>query len=818
MTLISLEQRCALLQRITKATQLEPLLELFGAEIEKLALVDGFIVTLCDPCGDYLSTLKIRLPDDFRYLEKTYFGYKTSLKDDLKNAHVRAFHGRRLARLSASDGPESERPMLARWKVDEFAALPLIAADEAGLAPAGTLLLLKQSGTVDTPALAMLEELIALFVAPIRAAQSSAFLQDFHDRFQSAASDHARALEFIIEINNLTALEKIFDKFAVDIFRRIPFECIGFFLLEDNLLKNKGVVCADARHQELADQWSAYLRNHPYALDNLEGGVAHAFVKDSSLMFHDVLELLHIPMSEKDTQTLRILQTPRTLLLLPIRYQGKPIGSIAFFSLSKAVDVPEADLHLTEKLAAFLGTAVVNSNNFALSQAQNAELERLATHDVLTGLPNRALLRDRLHKGLARWQRQKQVATIAFVDLDHFKEINDTLGHSAGDRALIAVTNRLRACLRQSDTVARFGGDEFVLILEDPDNTNSHELALQRVLSALSEPIRELSQEIALTCSIGFSRFPDDGTDVDTLLNAADAAMYLAKQLGRSNIQCYTPDMRVQAGRRLTMENKLRHAAENNELVLHYQPKVDLRTGYVNGVEALVRWQHPDLGLVSPGVFIPIAEESGLIVPIGDWILRTACAQALAWQQAGMTVPVAVNLSAKQFQAPGIAARVKGTLEAIGLEPHLLELELTESMSMGNPEKSIEIMRTFKALGITLTIDDFGTGYSNLTYLKRFPVDKLKLDQSFVRDITQSPEALAISQAVLAVAHSLHLKVVGEGVETQAQLDLLIQNNCEEMQGFFFSRPLPADQCTRFLQQNHHLNVSLPVPVLVALP
>lgn len=804
----SVEEKCTLLERATRARDLAALLDLFGTEIEKLALVDGYIVTLRDATGEFLTSLKIRFPGELQYLEKTYLGYRTSLKVDVNNANVRAIHGRCITRLSAGEGPESEKDMLANWRLEEFVALPLMDRNEADGEPVGTVLLMKERGGIDQNALAVLEELVGIFLAPMRAALNTSFLQDFHDRFRNAASDHARALEFIIEINNLTSLDRIFDKFASDIFRQAAFECIGFFLEEDNVLKSKRIVCSDARHQAVADRWGAYLRERHYALENLDGGVSHSFMKDSHLLFHDIQELLHIPMSEKDTQTVRILGTPRTLLVLPIRYQNKPIGSIAFFSLSGTVDVPEAFVHLLEKLSAFLGTAIINSRNFALSQAQNAELERLATHDVLTGLPNRALLRDRLQQGMARWSRQAQKATVAFVDLDHFKDINDTLGHSAGDRALVAVTEKLRACLRQSDTIARFGGDEFVLILEDPENNNCHELVLNRVLDALSEPIQGLAQEISLACSIGYCRYPDDGADVDTLLNAADAAMYLAKQMGRANIQCYTPDMRVEAGKRLMLENKLRHAAENNELVLHYQPKADLTSGRIVGVEALVRWQHPELGMVSPGVFIPIAEESGLIVPIGDWILRTACAQALAWQQAGIAVPVAVNLSARQFQSPGIATRVKDAIESIGLDPRYLELELTESMSMGNPEKSIEIMQTFKALGITLTIDDFGTGYSNLTYLQRFPLDKLKLDQSFVRDIAHSPEALAISQAVLAVAHNLRLKVVAEGVETQEQLQMLVKNNCDEMQGYYFSRPLPAEQCTCFLRERRLLDMT----------
>ncbi|QAU33017.1 EAL domain-containing protein [Janthinobacterium sp. 17J80-10] len=805
MAFFSTEQKCALLERITRAGSLPSLLDLLGDEIDKLGLVDGYIVNLCEPAGENLHSRKIRLPFEFRYLDKTYYGYKTSLKGDVRNTNVRAFHGRCVARLNAGEGPDNERQMLARWKVDEVAALPLLPDNDPDAVPVGTLLLMKQGPRMEDRVFEILGELAGLFLAPIRSALGAAFLQDFHERFQRAAGEHARALDFVIEINNLTALESVFDKFAGDVFRQVPFEYIGFFLLEDNVLKNKMVASVSERFKPVGDAWAAWVRDRDYVLHSLAGGVPHAFLKNAPLMFHDVQELLHIPMSETDTQTLKIMETPRTLLVLPIRYQGKPIGSLAFFSVTEPIVVGESDLQLLEKLSAFLGTAIINCKNFALNQAQNAELERLATHDVLTGLPNRALLRDRLQQGIARWTRQGQKATVAFVDLDHFKDINDTLGHSAGDRALVSITNRLRDCLRQSDTVARFGGDEFVLILEDPDNNGGHEMVLQRVLAALCEPIRDMVQDITLSCSIGYSCYPDDGEDVDTLLNAADVAMYQAKQLGRSNIQYYSPDMRVAAGKRLTLEGKLRHAAENNELLLHYQPKADLKTGRIVGVEALVRWQSPELGLVSPGVFIPIAEESGLIVPIGDWILRTACNQALAWQRAGLNIPVAVNLSAKQFQAPGIAARVRDTLEATGLDPHYLELELTESMSMGNPEKSIEIMQSFKALGITLTIDDFGTGYSNLSYLQRFPLDKLKLDQSFVRDMAFSPEALAISQAVLAVAHSLRLKVVAEGVETQEQLQILAKSNCEEMQGYYFSRPLPAEECTRFLSEKRRL-------------
>lgn len=435
------------------------------------------------------------------------------------------------------------------------------------------------------------------------------------------------------------------------------------------------------------------------------------------------------------------------------------------------------------------------------------ELEQLATHDVLTGLPNRAVLRDRLERGITRWERQRQEAVVAFLNLDHFKQINDTFGHSTGDHVLAAIAKVLLCSVRQNDTVARIGSDEFILILDTTDHDEEPGVVLQRLFTNLSQPILTPTQEVTVSCSIGYCRYPGDGTTADTLLNAADTAMYRAKDLGRSTISAYNADMHSQASERMTMESRLRLALKQDELVLHYQPKVNLQTRRMVGLEALVRWQHPEIGLISPARFIPIAEECGLIVQMGDWILRTACQQALVWQRLGIAnMPVAVNLSARQFLQPDIVARVKEVIEATGLEPHLLELELTESLSMDSPEKSIAVLTTLKGLGVTLTLDDFGTGYSNLSYLTRFPLDKLKLDQSFVRDMTKSNEALAISQAIIALAHSLHLTVVAEGVETREQLSLLAQHRCNEIQGYFFSKPLPAMQCTSFLQADKRLD------------
>jgi diguanylate cyclase (GGDEF)-like protein/PAS domain S-box-containing protein len=435
-----------------------------------------------------------------------------------------------------------------------------------------------------------------------------------------------------------------------------------------------------------------------------------------------------------------------------------------------------------------------------LRKQYKSELEHLATHDVLTGLPNRVLLRDRLGQGIARWLRQEQEAVIAFLSLDRFKNINDAFGHSTGDQVLTAIAKVLEHSVRKNDTVARIGNDEFVVILEEIDDDELSSL-LSRLVENIGQPIQTSTQEITVSCSVGYCRYPTHGTTADALLNAAATAMHRAKDLGRATVSSYDPGMQNVVSERMTMERRLRLALTQNELVLHYQPKVHLQSGKVVGLEALVRWQHPELGLISPVRFIPVAEETGLIVPMGDWIMRTACEQAAAWQRDGIVdMPVAVNLSARQFLQPDIVSCVREIILTTGLPPGLLELELTESLSMDSPEKSIAVLSALKELGITLTLDDFGTGYSNLSYLKRFPLDKLKLDQSFVREMAQSNEALAISQAIITLAHSLHLKVVAEGVENREQLTLLAQLGCDEMQGYLFSKPLPVDLCTELLR------------------
>jgi diguanylate cyclase (GGDEF)-like protein len=427
------------------------------------------------------------------------------------------------------------------------------------------------------------------------------------------------------------------------------------------------------------------------------------------------------------------------------------------------------------------------------------QLERQANYDGLTGLPNRQLLHDRLHQAVST-QRQIHSISVVFIDLDHFKVINDSLGHNSGDEVLRHVAERLRSSVRDGDTVARIGGDEFVLILSDQTKEDVIFRAMKRIISKVSEPIRIGNRELNITCSAGISVHPQDGFDVETLLKNADAAMYRAKANGRNNFQFYTSEMNELVSERLMLEHSLRRALERKEFSLHYQPRVNLRTGAIDAVEALVRWQHPEYGLILPDRFIPIAEETGLIVEIGKWVLQTACAQSRAWQDAGLPpVVVSVNLSARQLWEGGLAVFVAGILAETGIRPEHLEMELTESVVMHDTETVISTLQGLKAAGVRLSIDDFGTGYSSLSYLKRLPIDALKIDGSFVRDIDAglSVDDGILAQAIISLGHGLHLKVIAEGVESEAQLAFLKLHQCDEVQGFYYSVPLPPEECAR---------------------
>ena len=423
-----------------------------------------------------------------------------------------------------------------------------------------------------------------------------------------------------------------------------------------------------------------------------------------------------------------------------------------------------------------------------------------ANHDALTGLPNRGLLNDRVAQALAQARRDDQHVALLFLDLDGFKFINDSFGHSFGDGLLCSVAARLATFVRESDTIARLGGDEFVILLPHLHHAEGALQVAAKVRDSFLTPLLQEGRELHMSASIGISIFPQDGDSCDSLLKHADVAMYRAKAQGRNGVQSYSQEMGAHAQERMELEAALRVALERDQLELHYQPQVDRDAGRIVGVEALVRWRHPELGLVSPVQFIPLAEETGLINPIGEWVLRTACAQARAWHVAGHTgLSVAVNMSAKQFQKQDVPALVQDVLEDTGLPAECLELELTESTLMHNTDAVVETMRQIKKLGVRLALDDFGTGFSSLSYLKRFPIDVLKIDKSFTFDVTSDESAASITRAIIAMARSLNMTTVAEGVETQAQLDFLTAQDCDVMQGYFISRPLPAEQLTAML-------------------
>jgi diguanylate cyclase (GGDEF)-like protein len=433
-------------------------------------------------------------------------------------------------------------------------------------------------------------------------------------------------------------------------------------------------------------------------------------------------------------------------------------------------------------------------------------LEYQATHDGLTDLPNRNLLADRLYQALLNAHRYRRQVAVLFVDLDHFKFINDSLGHDMGDRLLKIVAERLTHCVRSNDTVARQGGDDFVIVLSGLEKAEDATMIAQKIQEAISGPINIDEHELEISCSIGISISPKDGEDGQALLKNADVAMYRAKERGRNNFQFFTAELNERAVERMTMEKHLRRALDRDEFLLHYQPQVDLTTGRIVGMEALLRWQSPELGLVSPGRFIPLAEETGLIVSIGEWALKTACARNRAWQDAGLPpLPMAANLSARQFQNVDLVGTVARILRETGLDPCFLELEITESLVMQDVESASALLGELKGLGAQLSMDDFGTGYSSLSLLKRFPFDKLKIDISFVREITTDPDSAAIARTIIAMAHNLNLRVIAEGVETEGQLAYLRAHGCDEMQGFYFSRPVPAGDFEALLRENRRL-------------
>ncbi|HYD82051.1 MAG TPA: EAL domain-containing protein [Paucimonas sp.] len=434
---------------------------------------------------------------------------------------------------------------------------------------------------------------------------------------------------------------------------------------------------------------------------------------------------------------------------------------------------------------------------------QHLATERIATlaeRDALTGLANRFLLNDRLEQMLLVEHRDHRRLAVLFLDLDHFKTINDSLGHTVGDAVLKEVARRISASVRETDTVARLGGDEFVVVLRDVESADSVAHIAEKIMAHITAPLTHADRRLDVTGSIGIAMYPGDGGDADTLIRNADTAMYHAKESGRNNFQFFTVDMNARVMEALAMEAAFKHALRAREFVLHYQPMVTVGDGRLVGMEALVRWERPGAGTVPPGSFIPMAEMRGLIGPLGEWVLQEACRQARAWQLQGLPpAPVSVNVSAVQLRGNTLVAAVRHALGESGLEPRWLELEITESALAHNIESAIAVVTELKALGIRIAIDDFGTGYSSLSYLKRFPIDKLKIDQSFVRDLTSHSDDAAITQAIIAMARQLGMRVIAEGVETAEQLDFLRRNQCDEAQGYLFSRPLAAEAMTRYL-------------------
>jgi len=444
----------------------------------------------------------------------------------------------------------------------------------------------------------------------------------------------------------------------------------------------------------------------------------------------------------------------------------------------------------------------LRTSNEELRSALGA-VRQMATHDHLTGLPNRVLFNEELQRSLARAERHDRPVSLFFMDLDRFKNINDTLGHQFGDRVLQEAGKRLLACVREGDIIARLGGDEFVLLVEEIGDASILTEIARKLLAAVSEIDKIDGQELNVSLSIGICTYPFDGHDAKTLLAGADIAMYRAKERGRSGFCLYSAELQSHTPEKLALEAGLRHGLERGEFRVFYQPKIDIASGEITGVEALLRWQHPDKGLLLPEKFIHLAEETGLIVPIGLWTLREVCARAKAWKEAGLPrMPIAVNLSASQFNQEELVAQLAEILKSTGIDADILELEITESMVMKDPDQAVKLMHKLRGMGVRLTIDDFGTGYSSLGYLKRFPINSLKVDRSFVRDLPHSRDDIAITRAVIAMAHSLQMNVIAEGVELKEQLDTLRNEGCDEFQGYICRPPLAEEDLLHFIRES----------------
>jgi diguanylate cyclase (GGDEF)-like protein len=484
------------------------------------------------------------------------------------------------------------------------------------------------------------------------------------------------------------------------------------------------------------------------------------------------------------------------------RHQGAPLSPNCVLVRRDGLDIPIAasiaPIHDDQDECT---GAVIVFRDVRLAREAAVQMTHTAEHDFLTGLPNRMLVNDRISQAIAIAARHQTKVAVLFLDLDGFKHINDSLGHPTGDLLLQSVAKRLVKCVRAADTISRQGGDEFVVLLSEVARTEDAAITARRMLEAVARTHFVQEQGLHVSTSIGVSVYPDDGADAETLIKNADTALYQAKEHGRQRYQFFKAEMNVRAVQRQSIEEDLRRAVTGKQLALHYQPKVDLRTGIIIGAEGLLRWTHPTRGPVPPAQFIPVAEECGLIVPIGSWVLREACRQAREWADAGLSpIPVAVNISAVEFRSEGFLEGVFAVLAQTGLDPSMLELELTESVLMRRVEFTASVLQTLREKGVKVAVDDFGTGYSSLSYLRKFPVDALKIDQSFVRQITTSPRETAIVTAIIGMGRSLGLKVIAEGVETKQELEFLRSQKCEQGQGYYFSRPVPAEPFAQLLR------------------